>query len=121
FDPVGGRRDFYWATAGEVIALDVARGWRVTVHKGRPVDATDELPGGKRFRDVTEFKKILVKDRDRIARALAEKLLVYATGSVIRPADDADLEAVVAQSRAGKYGLRSLIHAVVQSRGFLNK
>jgi hypothetical protein len=104
-----------------VVAFDVAKGWRITVHKGRPVDATGEMPAGKRFRDVTEFKKILLRDKDLVARALTEKLLVYATGSVIRPADSAELEAIVAQSRADNYGLRSLIHAVVQSRVFLNK
>jgi hypothetical protein len=121
FDPIGGRRDFYRATTGPVVSVDVTKGWRIHFRKGRTVDASGETAGGKRFRDVTEFKRILLEDKDQVARNVVETLLVYATGSVIRPADRAAVEAIVAQSRARKYGLRNLIHEVVQSRVFLNK
>jgi len=121
FDPIGGRRDSYRATVGELVFVDVAKGWRIGFHKGRPVDASGELANGKRFRDITEFKRILLEDKDQIARNLTEKLLVYATGSVIRPADRAAVEAIVTRARAGNYGLRSVVHEVVQSPIFLNK
>lgn len=121
FDPIGGRRDAYRASVGELVFVEIVKGWRIGFHKGRPVDASGETAVGKRFRDIADFKRILFEDKDQIARSLTEKLLVYATGSVIRPADRAEVEAIVARARARNYGLRSAIHEVVQSRIFLNK
>jgi hypothetical protein len=121
FDPIGGRRDFYRASAGELVFVDIVKGWRISFWKGRPVDASGETANGRHFSDITEFKRILLEDKDQIARNLTEKLLVYATGSIIRPADRAAVEAIVARGRARNYGLRSLVHDIVQSRVFLNK
>jgi hypothetical protein len=121
FDPTGGRRSYYRATAGKPVNLELAPGRRVRYCEGKPVDATGQLPGGKRFRDVTEFKTLLLEDRDQIARALSEKLLGYATGSQLRPADRILIEELVERARRQGYGLKSLIHEVVQSRVFLCK
>ena len=85
------------------------------------MDATGALPGGRGFRDVSEFRKLLLEDRDQIARCLAGKLIVYATGSAIRSADGAVIDEIVARVRGKSYGFRTLLHEVVQSRIFLNK
>jgi hypothetical protein len=46
---------------------------------------------------------------------------VYATGNGLEYGDRDVVEQIVARSREQKYGLRSLVHAVVQSEVFLNK
>ena len=38
------------------------------------------MPDGQTFANIDEFKQLLLKDKDQLARALTEKLLTYATG-----------------------------------------
>ncbi len=49
------------------------------------------------FRNIDEFKQLLLKDKDQLARALAEKLLTYATGASPAKSDQPEIEAIVAQ------------------------
>ena len=79
------------------------------------------MPDGAGYQDITEFKRLLLRDPDQLARNLAGKLLVYATGAELSFADRAEVEVIVAASRKSKHGLRSLLHAVVQSEMFRNK
>jgi hypothetical protein len=88
---------------------------------GPPVDAGDVLPDGRRFQGIDEFRSLLLSDRDQLARALAEKLLTYATGTPPATADRPSIEAIVASVCSREYGFRSLVHAVVQSEVFRNK
>ncbi len=89
--------------------------------KGPDVDAADVLPDGSKFANIDEYKQLLLKDKDQLARALAEKLLSYATGAVPAKADQAEIEAIVAKIRAKDYGFRTLVHEIVQSKVFQHK
>jgi hypothetical protein len=81
FDVLGGWRENYRSLGtGNKIDLKV-RGLPVEYRQGRSVEAGDFLPDGRQFKDVDEFKKLLLSDPDAIVRCLAEKLLVYATGT----------------------------------------
>lgn len=86
-----------------------------------PVDPSAVTASGKAFADLAGYKRILLEDPDQIARTLARKLLTYATGCDQQFADRAELARVVAAVRPTDHGLRSLIHALVQSRPFLNQ
>jgi hypothetical protein len=79
------------------------------------------MPDGRPFADIDAYKQLLLEDRDGLARALAWKLLAYATGAPVQFADRADVDALVEEIRDKNYGLRSLIHAIIESRPFLNK
>ena len=70
---------------------------------------------------IDEWYDGLLADKDQLARNVAEKLIVYATGADIQFADRETIEQLVAQSRTKNYGFRSLVHAIVKSRAFLNK
>ena len=70
------------------------------------------------FKNIDEYKQLLLKDKDQLARALAEKLLTYATGGAPTTADQPEIEAIVARIRAKNYGFRSLVHEIVQSKMF---
>jgi hypothetical protein len=85
------------------------------------VDPAGVLADGGRFRNSDELKQLLLKDPDRIARALTVKLLTYATGGAPRAADGPEVEAIVRKVRDRKYGLRSLVHEIVRSNPFRNK
>ena len=118
---IGGRRDFY-RSMGKGAAVNVeVRGNKVQYRQGPAVDASGEMANGKKYSNFAEFKRLLLEDKEQIARCLAEKLLTYGTGRGIRPADAAAIEAIVARSREKNYGLRTLLHEVVQSPLFLNK
>ena len=58
--------------------------------KGPKVDPSDEMPDGRAFANIDEFKKLLLADKDQVARALTEKLVTYATGGPPEAADRAE-------------------------------
>ena len=119
FDVIGGWRDHYRSIGdGEPVILD---GRRVRYRNGPPVDSADVLPDGRRFQNIDEFKQLLLDDRDQLARALAEKLLAYATGAAPTTADKPEIEAIVTKIRDKNYGFRTLVHEVVQSELFQSK
>lgn len=121
FDPIGGFRTHYRAL-GKRPKADVALyGKPVEYSHGLPVEAGDELPGGKRFRDVDEYKRLLLEDPSGLVRTAVEKLTIYATGGPLRPADAEAMESLLAKVRAKRNGLRSLVYELVQSELFLKK
>jgi mono/diheme cytochrome c family protein len=119
FDPIGGWRENYRTTGrGETVMLD---GRRMPYLKGPKVDPADEMPGGQRFADIDEFKQLLLKDKDQLARSLTVKLVTYATGAAPSAADRTEIEAIVRKVRERNYGFRWLVHEIVQSEIFRRK
>ena len=81
----------------------------------------EKTPNGEKFEDILEFKKLLLQDEEAIARNLTEQLLVYATGAPIGFADRQEVLAILEKSRSSQFGVRSLIHELIQSPLFLRK
>jgi len=63
------------------------------------VECADELVRQGKFRDVDEFKKLLLQDKDQIARSLTEQLLVFATGHKMEFADRDTPEKIYVQHK----------------------
>src|SRR5262249_3193054 len=99
----------------------VKDGRRMPYLEGPKVDAADVLADGRRFGTIWEFKQLLLKDPDQVARALAERLLTYATGGAPTTIERRDLDAMVGKIREKNYGLRTLAHAIGQSKPFQHK
>jgi hypothetical protein len=119
FDCIGGWRDNYRVTGlGETVKVD---GRRMPYLKGKKVDPADVTADGERFENIDELKQVLLRDKPRLARALTTKLITYSTGRAPQASDRETLETIVAMIAAKDYGLRSLIHEIVQSELFLNK
>jgi hypothetical protein len=124
YDVIGGQRSFYRALGEGLPRVErqvFGREGNVQYRRGPGVDAGDVLPDGRRFRDIGEFKQILLADQDRVMACVGEKLLVYATGAPVDPADRAAVTAIVDRAHARGDGLRSLVHEVVQSDLFRSK
>jgi hypothetical protein len=119
FDVIGGWRDFYRGTRGSQVDLANYPGRKI--FKGLDVEKGFQTAEGTSFKDIDDYKLILLADKDQLARNIAQKLIIYATGADIRFADREVVEQLVAKSRANKFGFRSLLYEVVQSRVFLNK
>ncbi|MCG8651029.1 MAG: DUF1592 domain-containing protein, partial [Pirellulales bacterium] len=68
--------------------------WRERYDQGGSVDASGNLPGGKAFKDVVGFKRILLERKQLFSQALASKLLAYAMGRRIEPADRPQIDRI---------------------------
>ena len=92
--------------------------WRERYPKKGPIDASGQLPSGERFRDVGELKKLLQhQQKPLLARAVASKLLEYATGRHVAIADRPAIDAMANEVIAGA-GFRDLVKSVVASEPF---
>ena len=112
YDVVGGWREHYRAIQGEE-----AKRWT----DGPIVDASSEMLDGRSFEGIAGFKEIALAHPDQIARNLARKLLIYATGASIEFADRREIEQIVSDTAKENYGFRSLIKETVESSIFRSK
>ncbi len=119
FDVIGGWRDHYRSVGnGKPVTL---AGRRMPYAEGKKIDPADELPDGRKFRDIDDLKQLLLKDKDQLARALTNQLLTYATGASPVAGDKPEIETIVKNVHAKNDGLRALVHEIVQSKAFQTK
>jgi hypothetical protein len=123
FDVMGAQRDHYRANSidKENYPGFGKNGWPFAWQYAMPVDSSGQLNDGRSFKDVREFKALLLKDETQIARNLARQLSVYATGSPVRFSDRSRIEQIIKQTSSGGFGVRSIVHALIQSDLFLSK
>ena len=122
FDVMGGWRERYRSEAGGELAKGIAKsGQKFAFHYAQTVDASGTLPDGRQFHDIQELKELLVADEKQLARNVVRQLSVYATGSPIHFSDRGEIEQILERASSSHYGVRSLIHELVQSEMFLNK
>lgn len=110
FDVIGGWREKYRSLQGKGRPIPKTR-----YYHGPPVESDGELVDGRAFSGFAEFRQRLLEDREVVARAIAEKLLVYGCGRPVTSRDRAAVQAVVESARAEDFGLRSMIQGVVAS------
>ncbi|MEM8668978.1 MAG: DUF1592 domain-containing protein [Planctomycetota bacterium] len=121
FNPVGGFRERYRTIGeGERVNREV-NGRRVNYRMGPDVDSSGDLPGRGAFADYSEFRDLLASDQHRLAKALTEKLLTFATGRKLGFSDRDAVDQIVDAAEREGFGLRGLIHLVVQSDVFRSK
>ena len=117
FDVMGGYRERY-----RVLRENSERRKNEPVYQfGPAVDPHGDLPAAGAFADVNEFRDRLRGLDRQIADNLLRRLTVYATGAPVSLADEAEFESVLDALQPRNYGLRSMIHAVVQSDMFRRK
>ena len=116
FDPTGAYRERYlrWKVT------NAEHNWG-SVEKAAPVDTSGETEAGAKFKDIRDFKKLLLADRDAFAHCLTEKLATYALGREMGFGDREQIEAIVKKTRAGGNGLRTLVQAIAASDLFVAK
>ncbi|MCH2133860.1 MAG: DUF1592 domain-containing protein [Phycisphaerales bacterium] len=95
--------------------LDAVGRWRQD-DGGAPIDASGELPDGRRINGPDELRVVLLAD-PALRRSLASHLLIYALGRGLMPADEADVAALV-EALSLEPTLRRLIHEIVELKTF---
>jgi hypothetical protein len=123
FDVMGGWRDRYRGV-DESKPAEPGRGKNghpFAFHYGLPVDCSGVLPDGRAFSDVRALKRLLSAEDVTLARSFAKQLTIFATGAPMRFSDRAVIEQILEQSKPSQFGVRNLIHGVVQSSLFREK
>jgi hypothetical protein len=123
FDVMGAWRDRYRAVNEKVAAekgfgLD---GQAFEFHHALPVDPSGQLMDGRQFSDVRQLKSMLLEDEAQIARNLMKQLTIYATGAPVGFSDRQEVEEMLTSASADQYGVRSIVHEIVQSKLFQHK
>ncbi len=120
FDVIGGHRTRYRSIGDGDPAprgsIDPFIG--ISFKLGPAVDASGELPDGRKFQDIRELQTLLAASPEPLLRNLARQLVIYSTGRNLTFGDRDDIAAIVTGTRKQGGGIRALLHEVVQSQIF---
>ena len=97
--------------------FDALGQWRVATGAG-PIDASAMLPDGSRFDGARGLRAFLAGHKDDFVRTFTEKLLAYALGRGLEPADMPAVRAIVRGGTAGQYRWSSIVGGIAQSVPF---
>ena len=79
------------------------------------VNPSGAMTDGRAFKDATEFKRLLLEDRDKFARAFIEHLCTYGLRRVLSFDDQDDLKAIEAEAKKNGYRVKDIVRAVALS------
>ena len=79
------------------------------------VNPAGVMPDGRAFKDANEFKRLLLEDRDKVARAFIEHLCTYGLRRAIAFDDQDDLKAIQAEAKKNDYRIKDIVRAVAMS------
>jgi len=117
FDVIGGYRERYRSLdKGDPAprgSIDPFIG--ISFKLGPTVEASGELPDGRKFGGIRDLQEILAQDPAPLLRNLAQQFTIYATGRDVAFADRDALDAVVVKTQAAGGGIRTLIHQITES------
>ncbi len=83
-----------------------------------PIDASGELPDGRKFNGPGELRTILREKKELVARCLSEKLLTYALGRGLEHYDTPTVESIVAALEKNDYRFSTLVVEISKSLPF---
>jgi len=84
-----------------------------------PIDSKGTLPDGRSFNGPAQLVSILEVDKDAFAECISDKLLTYALGRGLTPADQSTVRHIAARLAANDYRFSSLVLGIVNSPQFL--
>ena len=88
---------------------------------GLPVDSTGTTPDGRDFAGIHGLRKMLAENPEQLAKGVTHHLITYSTGEPASPIDNPTIDSIVKDAAKDSYGLRSLVHGVIQSELFQSK
>ena len=100
--------------------FDAVGAWRDLEGKF-PIDASGQLPDGRRFTGPEELRKILSEDRDAFARAITSKLLTYGLGRGLERYDYRTVKLIASRLPKYDYRFSGLVLEIVQSVPFQSR
>jgi hypothetical protein len=95
--------------------------WRDNYSSGLAIDATGELFGKLKFKDVVGLKDILLENPEWFMRAFSEHLLSYALGRELDLSDKPAVDQIVRQVIAEHGKFSTVVSEIASSYPFLHK
>jgi hypothetical protein len=97
--------------------FDGVGAWR-TRDGGSPIDASAQIADGTKVDGVVALRRALVSHPDRFVTTMTEKMLTYALGRGLTPADMPAVRRIVGRARLQQYRFSSIVLGVVNSVPF---
>ncbi|MEP6960556.1 MAG: DUF1592 domain-containing protein [Acidobacteriota bacterium] len=97
--------------------FDATGAWR-DHDGGQTIDVQSKMLDGTEVNGIDGVKKLILKDPERFAGALSEKLLMYAIGRNVQYYDTPAVREIVRGAKASNYTFEALVEGVVQSAPF---
>lgn len=101
--------------------FDAIGRWRDNDETGGPIDASGELPGGKKFNGPKELKAIVAERKEDLVRNLTEKLLAYALCRQLEGYDQTVVDRMLENIHNDDDRMQTLIIEVVTSYPFTHR
>jgi hypothetical protein len=79
------------------------------------VNPAGAMPDGRPFANASDFKQLLLEDRDKIARAFIEQLCTYGLRRVLTVDDVDDVLAIVEAAKHNQFKVKDIVRAVALS------
>ncbi len=121
YDVMGAWRDRYRSLGKGQPVRELIRGHKPQFRLAMEVDAGGQTSSGDSFKDIYDFKQILLQNERQIARNAVERLVAYSTGTAVGFADRAEVESILDKHEAEGFGLRDLVISIVSSNTFQRK
>jgi hypothetical protein len=101
--------------------FDVDGSWRDTTREGLEIDSAGILLDGTPVNGPVELRAALLADPSLFATTVAEKMLIYALGRGLEPADMPVVRQIVRNAAEHDYSLVSIVLGIVDSYPFQNR
>lgn len=98
--------------------FDKTGAWRDTTREGLPIDAVGVLGDGTPIDGPQALRQALLADPEVFATTVAQKLMIYALGRGLEPADMPVVRGILRNAAATDYSLESIILGIVDSFPF---
>ncbi len=85
---------------------------------GLPIDASGVLPDGRTFRGASELRHLLAAEQDAFTKSLTTRLLTYALGRGLEPADRRTVRMIARRLPEHGYRFSRLVLEIVHSDAF---
>ncbi|MGJ8672487.1 DUF1592 domain-containing protein [Rubritalea sp.] len=89
-----------------------------TQHNGAPIDIGGQLPDGTKFTSATDLKQVLLREKERFARNMIEKMLSYALGRDLTPYDRPIVKQITDKVIADDANIHTAFIEIVKSYPF---
>ena len=92
--------------------------WRLSYDRKLKVDSSGRLPNGKTFSNPSEFRDLVIEQKETFLRCLTKKMLTYAIGRPTNSGDRLVVDGIVDEMQESSNGLRDLVKKIVLSETF---
>ena len=92
--------------------------WRTTDADGSPLDTRGVLADGSKVDGPVALRNVILGRPEAFATTLTERIMTYALGRGVEPADMAVIRGIVKKSAPRNYALQSIISGIVESAPF---